>query len=189
MSAFSLLGVLFGSAARLSPNSHTRQASTLDPRGRIMKTILDIVLPAKIDNTVRGSKLPFYVFVLFAIISIARSCVHLLSPDGGAGSIAGMNLSVPGGDGIVFAFALWGSSQLLLALIQLLVVVRYRALVPLMYVMLILEVLLRALVGYMKPVTFAHPPPGAIGNQVVLPLAVLMLALSLWSAYKNEAAG
>jgi len=150
-----------------------------------MKTILEIILPPEIDNTLRGMKLPFYVFVLFAIISIVRSCIHLLSPDGGASSIAGMDLSVAGADGIIFAFALWGSSQLLFALIQLLVVFRYRALVPLMYVMLILEVLLRELVGYMKPVTFAHPPPGAIGNQVTLPLAVLMLVLSLWSAYKE----
>lgn len=35
------------------------------------------------------------------------------------------------------------------------------------------------LVGYMKPVIFAHAPPGAIANYVTLPLGVLMLALSL----------
>lgn len=148
----------------------------------MMKKLFGILLPAKIDNTIRGMKLPFYVFALYAVISTMRSCIHLLSPDGGAGSIAGMDLSVAGADGIIFAFALWGSSQLLFAVIQLLVVVRYRSLVPFMYVMLILEVLLRELVGHMKPVTFAHTPPGAIGNQVVLPLALLMLALSLWSA-------
>ena len=39
--------------------------------------------------------------------------------------------------------------------------------------MLALEVLLRKLVGKMKPITFAHTLPGAIGNQVILPLAVL----------------
>jgi hypothetical protein len=119
------------------------------------------------------------------VISTMRSCIHLLAPDGGAESIAGLDLSVAGAAGIIFAFALWGSSQLLFALIQLLVVFRYRALVPLMYLMLILEVLLRELVGAMKPVTFAHTPPGAIGNQVVLPLAILMLVLSLWSAQRQ----
>jgi hypothetical protein len=45
-----------------------------------------------------------------------------------------------------------------------------------MWLMLILEVLLRELVGAMKPVIFAHTPPGAIGNQLFLPLAALMLA-------------
>ena len=150
-----------------------------------MKTILEILLPAKIDNTIRGSRIPFYIFALYAIVSTVRSCIHLLSPDGGAGTIAGMDLSVAGADGIIFAFALWGSSQLLFALIQLLVVFRYRSLIPFMWLMLVLEVLLRELVGKIKPVTFAHTPPGAIGNQVMLPLALLMLGLSLWSGMKS----
>ena len=54
-----------------------------------------------------------------------------------------------------------------------------------MYVMLILETLLRELVGKMKPVAFAHTPPGAIGNQLILPLAIVMLALALWSGYRR----
>jgi hypothetical protein len=91
-----------------------------------------------------------------------------------------MDLSVAGAEGIVFAFALWGSAQLIYGLIQLIVAFRYRSLVPLMYLLLILETLLRVLVGAMRPVTFAHTPPGAIGNYIVLPLAVVMLALSLW---------
>jgi len=150
-----------------------------------MKTFFEILLPAKIDNVIRGTKIPFYIFALYAIVSTVRSCIHLLSPDGGAGTIAGMDLSVAGADGIIFAFALWGSSQLLFALIQLLAVIRYRSLIPFMWLMLALEVLLRELVGAMKPVTFAHTPPGAIGNQIILPLAVVMVVWSLWSGSKK----
>lgn len=83
----------------------------------LMKSIFDILLPAQIDNTIRGTKIPFYIFTLYAIVSTVRSCIHLLSSDGGAGTIAGMDLSVAGADGIIFAFALWGSSQLLFAMI------------------------------------------------------------------------
>jgi len=150
-----------------------------------MKTFFEILLPAKIDNVIRGTKIPFYIFALYAIVSTVRSCIHLLSPDGGAGTIAGMDLSVAGADGIIFAFALWGSSQLLFALIQLLAVIRYRSLIPFMWLMLALEVLLRELVGAMKPVTFAHTPPGAIGNQIILPLAVVMVVWSLRSGSKK----
>jgi len=150
-----------------------------------MKKILETLLPAKIDNVIRGTKIPFYIFTLYAIVSTVRSCIHLLSPDGGAGTIAGMDLSVAGADGIIFAFALWGSSQLLFAIIQLVTVIRYRSLIPFMWLMLALEVLLRELVGAMKPVTFAHTPPGAIGNQIILPFAVVMLFWSLWSSSKN----
>jgi hypothetical protein len=150
-----------------------------------MKKIFETLLPAKVDNVIRGTKIPFYIFALYAIVSTVRSCIHLLSPDGGAGTIAGMDLSVAGADGIIFAFALWGSSQLLFALIQLLAVIRYRSLIPFMWLMLALEVLLRELVGAMKPITFAHTPPGAIGNQIILPLAVVMVVWSLWSGSKN----
>jgi len=147
-----------------------------------MKTLLSVLLPATAGNTIYGMKLPVYVFTALAVISTVRSCIHLLASDGGAGSIAGMDLSVAGADGIVFAFALWGSAQLIYALTQLAVAFRYRyrSLVPFMYTLLILETLLRMLVGHMKPVIFAHTPPGAIGNYVILPVAAVMLVLSLW---------
>ena len=50
-----------------------------------------------------------------------------------------------------------------------------------MYLLLILETLLRELVGQMKPVSFAHTPPGAVANTIILPLALVMLVLSLWN--------
>jgi hypothetical protein len=138
------------------------------------------ILPAKADNVVAGMKLPVYLFTLIAIVSTVRSCIHIFSPDGGAGSIAGMNLEVEGSNEIVFSFALWGTAQLIYAIIQLVVAFRYRSLIPFMYALLILEALLRMLVGRMKPVTFAHTPPGAYANWVMIPLAALMLVLSLW---------
>lgn len=150
-----------------------------------MKKILSVLLPSKADNTIRGMKLPVVVFTLITLISLVRSCIHLFAPDGGAGSIAGMDLSVAGASGIIFAFALWGSAQLIYALIQLVVVLRYRSLVPFMYVLLIVETLLRELVGRIKPVTFAHTPPGALQDEIYLPLAVLMLVLCFWGVKKS----
>lgn len=140
---------------------------------------ISLLLPATADNVIRSPKPPVYVFMLIAIVSTVRSLVHLLAPDGGAGSIAGMDLQVSGAGEVVFAFALWGSAQLVYALIQMVVAFRYRSLVPLMYVLLIVETLLRMLVGHTKPVVFRHTPPGAIGNYVMLPLAALMLVWSL----------
>jgi hypothetical protein len=145
-----------------------------------MPNIFETLLPPSPDNRIRGMKLPAYLFALIAVVSTVRSCIHLLAPDGGAGSIAGMDLSVAGADGIIFSFALWGSAQLIYALIQLAVAFRYRSLIPAMYLLLIVEALLRMLVGHMKPVHFAHTPPGAYGNYVILPVAALMLVLSFW---------
>jgi hypothetical protein len=150
-----------------------------------MKIILDYFLPAKADNTIRGTKLPLYFFLLITMIGTVRSFIHIFSPDGGAGSIAGMDLSVAGADGIIFAFALWGSAQLIYAMIQWVVILRYRALIPFMWFIQLLETLLRMLVGWIKPVTFAHTPPGVFENYIYLVLAVLILALSLWYAFKH----
>ncbi len=143
-----------------------------------MRNLFTELLPPVADNTIRGMKFTVWVFTLIAIVSTVRSCLHLLLPDGGAGTIAGMDLSVAGAPGILFSYDHLGSAQLIYAHIQLVVAVRYRSLVPFMYALLIVETLLRMLVGHMKPVTFAHTPPGAYGNYVVLPLAAVMLLLS-----------
>ncbi|MBI4926734.1 MAG: hypothetical protein HY835_03135 [Anaerolineae bacterium] len=150
-----------------------------------MNLLYKKLFPERLNQYPGRSRLPVTVFVLIALVSTLRSCIHLFAPDGGAGSIAGLDLTVPGAEGIVFAFGLWGSSQLIAALIQLLAAFRYRGLIPLMYLLLIVEVLLRELVGAMKPVSFAHTPPGAVGNWVILPLAVVMLVLSLWEGKKS----
>jgi hypothetical protein len=158
-------------------------------RRQNMKTLLNTLLPAKADNTIRGMKLPVYVFSVIAIISTVRSLIHLLTPDSGAGSIAGIDFARAGKSGTIFGFGLWGSAQLIYALIQLAVVSRYRSLVPFMYVLLILETLLRVFVGHAKPVPFVHTAPGKAGNAFFLPLSVFMLALSLWSARRQVEKG
>jgi hypothetical protein len=150
-----------------------------------MKNLFETLLPAKADNTIRGSKLPFYFFILLAIIGVVRSCIHIFSPDGGAGSIAGMDLSVSGANEVIFAFALWGSAQLIYAMLQWVVILRYRSLIPLMWLVQFFETLGRMLVGRIKPVTFAHTPPGAIQNYIYLGLALALLALALWSSQRT----
>jgi hypothetical protein len=143
---------------------------------------MEAVFPKQIDNDYKGSRIAAYVFLLLAMVGTLRSCIHIFAPDGGAGSIAGMDLTVAGANNIIFSFALWGSNQLLVAIIQLVVFFRYKRLIPMMYLLLALEIALRMLVGQLKPPTFAHVPPGQIGNYIVLPLSLLMFYLSINTA-------
>ena len=152
----------------------------------MVNTAFDVLFPWSANNRFRGIKLPLYFFMVTALVSTVRSLIHLLAPDGGAGTIAGMDLSVTGASDIIFAFSLWGSSQLIYAFIQLLVAVRYRSLVPLMWLLLIVETLLREFVGHIKPVHFAHTPPGAWVNHIYLPLATIMLTTCIWSGSKDR---
>ena len=139
--------------------------------------ILTTLFPEKADNSISGLKITVYVFAGIVILSTVRSLIHIFAADGGAGSIAGIDLTVSGADGIVFAFALWGSAQLILAGLQWLVLLRYRALLPLMYLFLIVEIFLRILIGRLKPIQLEATPPGAIGNFILLPIAVIMLIM------------
>jgi hypothetical protein len=144
-----------------------------------MREMLNRIFPKVVDNEYKGAKIALWVFTVLAIVSTARSLIHFLAPDGGAGIIAGLDLS-KGGDNIVFAFGLWGLSQLIYALIQLLVAFRYRKLIPLFYLILLVETLGRMAVGAMKPpVLLQGTPPGGIANYVLLPLSMILLVLSL----------
>jgi hypothetical protein len=51
-----------------------------------------------------GPKVPFYFLILIAILSTGRSLIHMFAPDGGAGVIAGINVSVDGGTNIIAIF-------------------------------------------------------------------------------------
>ncbi len=144
-----------------------------------MNKISDIVFPKTADNNYKGSKIALWVFAILALVSTVRSLIHLFAPDGGAGSIAGIDLS-KGAENIVFTFALWGLSQLIYAFIQLMVVFRYRTLIPLFYLILFVETIGRILVGIMKPPILLHgAPPGGIGNYIILPVVVIMFVLSI----------
>lgn len=66
-----------------------------------MKYLIETMLPAIADNVFRGSKLPFYALALIATIGTVRSGIRLFAPDGGAGSIAGMDLAVADAEGII----------------------------------------------------------------------------------------
>ncbi len=151
-----------------------------------MRKLIGFLLPTQAGNRLRGSQAPFYLLILAAAVGTVRSLIHIFAPDGGAGSIAGMNLTVSGADEVIFAFALWGSEQLIVALLQWVVIFRYRSLIPLMWVFVLLEILGRMLVGRLKPVSFAHTPPGAIGNYAFLVLSLLMLAVSLWTGIRGS---
>ena len=119
---------------------------------------LQHLFPA-VEKRYAGSLWAVYFLGLLTVLSTARSLVHVFAPDGGAGSIAGIALNVAGGPNIVALIGQWGASQLILALMQWLVLVRYRFLVPAMLALVACEQLLRLLSGSLKPLLVATPPP------------------------------
>ena len=115
-------------------------------------------------------------------MTLIRSSIHIFTPDGGVQSIAGFPLSSypdAASSLVVLTFSLWGASQLLMGFVYLVVLLRYRSLIPLMYVLIFIEYLSRMLLGVFKPVISTHVIPGGVGDYIMIPLALIMLFLSL----------
>ncbi|MFX0004631.1 MAG: hypothetical protein ACFFAA_05250 [Promethearchaeota archaeon] len=113
------------------------------------------------------------------MVTLVRSCIHIFFPDGGANVIASIDVSVAGGNTIISMFALWGLSQLLFGVLYVVVAVRYRSLIPLMFVFIFVEYSMRILIGVFKPIETARVPPGAIGDFIIVPLSLFLMIFSL----------
>lgn len=140
------------------------------------------LMPDSIDNRYRGRKLSQYAFLLITAAKIVRSLIHVFAPDGGAQSIATIPLGSYPADAaaaVILMFSLWGLSQLLMGFVYLGVYVKYKSLIPAMYVLLIFEYAMRIVVGQMKPIVTAGTAPGSIGNWIMVPVCVILLIFSL----------
>ena len=130
-----------------------------------------------------GPALSFWAALVWLAVITVRSCIHLLAPDGGAQSIATIDIAtVDGGSNIVAVFGQWGAIQLLLALLLWVLLLRWRGTVPLVLLVFTLEPVLRGLAGTLKPVTTMGTAPGAALNWLTLPVMAFFFYLSLCPA-------
>ncbi len=126
--------------------------------------------------------LAMYMFVI-----VVRSCIHFFSSDGGANSIAGIDISVEGGDNIVAIFHQWGAMQLLLVLLLYVLFFKYPGLTPLIALTLVIEPIFRLISGKIMPVTTEGTPPGEALNGVSFyVLAALFIASLIEKSVKNK---
>ena len=146
------------------------------------------LLPVVIDNQFRGIKLSQYAFLLITAATIVRSLIHVFAPDGGAQSIATIPLesySPQAAATVILMFSLWGLSQLLMGFVYLGVYLKYKSLIPMMYLLLTVEYAMRIVIGQMKPIVTSGTAPGSIGNWIMVPVCVVLLALSLIQSRRN----
>jgi hypothetical protein len=78
-------------------------------------------------------------------------------------------------------FALWGLAHLTISLLCIVVLLRYRALIPLMLALLLLEQASRKLLVQVTPIIKTGTPPGSWVNLVLIALLLIGLVLSLRS--------
>ena len=137
------------------------------------------LLPPNTNERYTGSLLSAWFLTVFSALTILPGCIHTFTPDGGAGTIAGLDLS-QNGHVIVALFAWAGATQIAFGLATLIVSLRYRDLVPLMLLLVIVERSLHALNAWVfKTAGTGHHPPEHYAVLVGVPLVAIALGLSL----------
>ena len=152
------------------------------------------LFPSKLSNQYKGSKLIQYgLYPIFAIY-IFRSLVHFLAENSGLVGIATIK-EFPIIDGldpnnIIYLFAsLWGATQVSLTIILLILFIKYKNLIPLIYLICLLDQCFRLISGYLHPLSedyYINTPPGVISNIPVLLYLIFMFYLSLRENSKHD---
>lgn len=118
--------------------------------------LLDPLLPDQVDNRFRGRRAALWLLGLLIFVKMAMSLNSLFNTASVAGGADGIPLASFGPEAerqVLLLFALLALAHLFFALIALLALVRYRGMVPFVYLVLLAEHIARRIIaqGYAAP--------------------------------------
>ena len=146
--------------------------------------MLQRLFPPRVDNTFRGHGLALWLFGVLILMKGGIGFGTIFNGRSAATTADGIPLdtfSPAGAQAFLAMMAAWGLSQVMLNLLGLLVLVRYRALVPFMFALLLLEHLCRRLIFQVLPIASAGTSPGYFVNLASAAVMIVGLVLSLWN--------
>jgi hypothetical protein len=144
--------------------------------------MLNRIFPKALDNRYRGHWLGLWLFVPIVLLHTAIDLVGIFKSDGGAQSADGIPLDTfppVAAEAVVGVVAFLGFAGLMMGLMYLVALFRYRAMIPLMYLLIVVDYLGHKGVGLMKPIVRVA---GANGGYITLALftaSVIGLALAV----------
>ncbi|PKQ07481.1 MAG: hypothetical protein CVT72_03040 [Alphaproteobacteria bacterium HGW-Alphaproteobacteria-11] len=137
------------------------------------------LLPDSTNDAYDGCRVSAWGLTALGILTIVPGAIHAFLPDGGAGVIAGLDLT-HNATTIIGVFAWVGATQIVWGLTMLAVSLRYRSLVPLLLALILVERTIIALNQWvLKPGEGPDRPPEAYATLVLLPVVTVLLALAL----------
>ncbi len=152
--------------------------------------MLTPLLPRQIDNDFRGHVVAIWLLVPVVLAKFLQGAnvAGLLGTEKSRQVLEGVD-KVPvstfpaeAASQLVFSFSVWGLGIFVLGLLGVIVLLRYRAMIPLMYVLLLIEQLGRKALSTVhlgRPFLSLDPSPANIINWIFLSLIVVGLLLSL----------
>ncbi len=146
--------------------------------------MLNKFLPQRIDNAYSGHRLALWIFALVVSVKILQTLLAIFNG----------HLVIVFADGIpldtytpaiaqtvVAVWALSGLYRLIIYLLCVLVLVRYRSGIPFMFALLALEFLAAQLILHFIPLVRTGTPPATFVNRILFALMIVGLVLSLWN--------
>ena len=137
------------------------------------------LLPPSTNHLSMGSLASVWFLGLYGLLELGTGCVHYLLPDGGAGMIAGLDLT-GNKHTIIGVFAWMGALQIAYGLGILAVAFWYRPLVPMFLGLGLLEKILMSVPAWVtKPNPTGHHPPGHYASLLLVPVLAVFLAMAM----------
>jgi hypothetical protein len=142
------------------------------------------LFPQRIDNAYRGSKIAIWLFGLVVAMKMTQSLAVIFNGYYTARNADGIPLETftpAAAQAAVALFAQASLWRLTFCLMCVLVLVRYRSAIPLMFVLFVLNYLTSELILRFVPLVRTGTPLGPTVNLILFALMVIGLALSLRS--------
>jgi hypothetical protein len=157
--------------------------------------MLSRIFPRQIDNAHRGSRVAVWIFVPIVLVNMvmgANTMIHTRDVIQGADGIPLDSFGPAAARIIVASFKSWGLGHLLLASLGLLALIRYRAMLPFLYLVFILENGGRKALQHSNPLRLftssGEPAIGAMINLALLTALLVGFALSLGGRRERDGA-
>jgi hypothetical protein len=137
------------------------------------------LLPPSTNHHYRGARAAAWFLALYGVGWIVPGMIHSFLPDGGAGTIAGLDLGHNPAL-IIGLFAWAGATQIAHGMVTLIVALHYRSLVPLLLAISLLERVLLSWSAWMgRGPAGGHHPPEHYASLIMIPFIMLFLLLAL----------
>ena len=153
--------------------------------------MLDQIFPQHIDNAYRGHKLALWIFGVIVLLKLIMSVNTIFNGYSVLSSADGVPLdtfSPAAAHTMVSLSAIWALSHLVMCCLFVVVLIRYRRGVPLMFMLLLVEHVGRRVILYAMPIVPAGTPPGFYVNVILLALILLGLTLSVLRRTRGDRA-
>ncbi len=148
------------------------------------------IFPKQIDNAYRGHWLAIWLLVPIVLLRLVigfNSMVLTRMVATGADGIPLDSFGIAGAQAVIALFALLGLNGLLLALLGIVVLIRYRAMIALFYLLLLLQQLGSRALGLLHPIAKSGAQTGSALVLGILAVTVIGFVLSLLGKSNSSA--